>query len=221
MSAVQPVPCLAPWRDVPYVFIDFETTGTRPMIDRAVEVGLARFERGRYVAGRQSLLDPGMPIPAAVTAIHGIADADVAGMPRVEDFFATDAVQRLMQGAQLGAYNATFDRWFVPPSALPDWTWPWVDALTVVRIVDKFAPGPGRHKLTAACERHGIELERAHRADADARSAGELFFKLVPQVFQGRVLGELLGWMRRHEAEQWCDFHSWLARQPRREDATT
>ncbi len=217
MSARQPVPCLDRWQEVPYVFIDFETTGTRPLLDRAVQVGIARFEHGQFAASCQSLIDPGMPIPEEASEIHGIRDADVAGQPTVEAFFERETVRELMHGAQPGAYNGTFDRWFCPPSALPDWTWPWVDTLIVVRRLDQWATGKGRHKLTAACERHGIELPNAHRADADARATGELFFKLMPRIFEGRVLGELLGWMRRQEAEQWCDFHSWLARQPKDE----
>lgn len=221
MTARQPVQCLKPWRDAPYVFIDFETTGIRPLVDKVVEVGVARFERGQFAASCQSLINPGMAIPEEASAIHGIRDADVVDKPTVEAFFEREVVRELMQGAQPGAYNGTFDRWFCPPSALPDWTWPWVDTLVVVRRLDEWATGKGRHKLAAACERHGIELPNAHRADADARATGELFFKLMPRIFHGRVLGELLGWMRRQEAEQWCEFHSWLARQPQEETATT
>jgi DNA polymerase III subunit epsilon len=220
MSA-QPVPYNAPWNTVGLLFIDFETTGVRPGIDQAVEVGIARFERGQLVAQRGSLLDPGVPIPAESTEVHGITDAMVAGKPTVEEFFAAPETKALLDGAQPGAHNASFDRWFCPPWALSDWTWPWLDTLVLVRQVDRFVRGPGRHKLTNACARHGIPLLSAHRADDDARAAGELFFKLMPQVWRNTPkLGELLGWMRQREAEQWVDFNSWLARQPRREAAT-
>jgi DNA polymerase III epsilon subunit-like protein len=37
---------LKPWSEVPLVLIDTETTGTRPGTDRAVQVGIARFENG-------------------------------------------------------------------------------------------------------------------------------------------------------------------------------
>jgi len=222
MSA-HPVPYLARWDSVPIVVLDFETTGVRPGIDRAVEVGLARFEGGKLVAQLGSLLDPQMPIPPDANRVHGISDADVAGKPLVADFFAREAVAELLGGAQPAAYNASFDRWFVPPWALADWTWPWLDPLTLVRAVDRYARGAGRHKLSAACARHGVTLANAHRADDDARAAGELLFKLMAagDLWPGPpCLGDLLGWMRKQDALQWSDFNGWLARQPQRETAT-
>jgi len=222
MSA-QPVPYFAPWHTVPIAVVDFETTGVRPGIDRAVEVGIARFEQGRLVTQCGSLLDPAMPIPPDATKIHGITDEQVHGMPSVADFFESTTTREALAGAQPAAYNAGFDRWFVPPSALPDWTWPWLDALPLVRVLDRYVRGAGRHKLTAACARHGVKLANAHRAEDDARATGELLIKLVGKQWPrgAPCLGEVLGWMRQREAEQWVDFHSWLARQPARESVTS
>jgi DNA polymerase III subunit epsilon len=222
VGASHPVPYLARWDSVPIVVLDFETTGIRPGIDRAVEAGLARFEGGKLVRQLGSLLDPQMPIPAEASGIHGIGDADVAGKPLVTEFFARDDVAELLQGAQPAAYNAGFDHWFVPPWALADWTWPWLDALTLVRAVDRYARGDGRHRLSAACARHGVALANAHRADDDARAAGELFFKLMAGDLwpEPPCLGDLLGWMRQQDALQWSDFNGWLARQPQREAVT-
>ena len=80
--------------------------------------------------------------------------------------------------------------------------------------------GAGRHKLGAACARHGVALDNAHSAEADARAAGELFYKLVPKLgLNPATLGAVLGWQRKAEANSWFDFHSWLSRQPPREGA--
>lgn len=221
MTAGQPVPYYAPWLTVPFAVIDFETTGLRPGLDRAVEVGIARFEQGRLVTQCGSLLDPAIPIPPEVTKVHGITDDQVRGMPSVSDFFASAAAQDALHGAQPAAYNASFDRWFVPPSALPDWTWPWLDALPLVRVVDRWVRGAGRHRLSTTCARHGVALANAHRAEDDARAAGELLLKLVAKHWaEPPCLGDLLGWMRQREADQWLDFNSWLARQPEREPVT-
>jgi DNA polymerase-3 subunit epsilon len=219
--ASQPVPYHAPWDSVPLVFIDFETTGVVPGVDRVVEVGIARFEHGRYRSGYGSRINPGRPIPEAATAVHGIRDIDVADKPRLEEFFASAMTKTLLSCAQPGAYNSPFDKWFCPPSALADWTWPWLDAMVLVAVVDKFAKGPGRHKLEASCKRHEVRLDNAHSAEADARAAGELFHVLLPQVFERRpTIGDLLRWTRLEEAKRWADFHSWLARQPKQETTT-
>lgn len=212
--ASHPVPWNAPWRTVPIVWVDFETTGLRPGADRAVEVGIARFEHGRLVGEFGARVDPGIPIPAEATAIHGITDADVAGALTIEDFFACTEPKALLAGAQPAAYNAPFDKWFCPPAALADWTWPWLDTLSLVRHVDRYAKGKGRHKLEASCARHGVTLAKAHSAQADARAAGELFFVLADRALADQTMGELLCSMVRRTAEQWVDFNVWLAKQP-------
>lgn len=214
MSARHPVPWDARWDTCPIVWLDFETTGLRPGLDRVVEVGLARFEGRKLVAELGARIDPGIPIPAEASAIHGITDADVEGAITIEDFFACTEPKAMLEGAQPAAYNAPFDKWFCPPSALADWTWPWLDTLSLVRHVDRYAKGAGRHKLEAACQRHGVALAKAHSAQADARAAGELFFKLAEDTLREQSMGELVCSMVKRTAEQWVDFNVWLAKQP-------
>lgn len=202
----------SPWRDVPTVWIDTETTGTRPGVDKAVEIGICRIERGEVVGNARSLVSPGIPIPPEATEIHGITDADVADAPPIEDVFASPEVRALLDGAQPGGYNCPFDRCFVPPFG--DWMWPWLDCLSLVRVVDRFAKGQGRHKLTAAAQRHGIELDNAHSALADAIAAGMLFYKLADIGYgEGAPLGEVIAHQRENEAREWFRFNEWLSRQ--------
>ncbi len=206
-----------PWPSVPVVFIDTETTGVRPGTDRAVSVALVRFENGAPVGTFSSFVDPGRTIPPEATAIHGITDDHVYGRPSIQTIFALDEVQRLVLGAQPAAYNAPFDRHFVPPFG-EDWTWPWLDSLSIVRKVDRFVRGSGRHKLEVTCERNGIPLAKAHDARADAKAAGLLFYKIAPLVFGPDVtLGEVLRWQRAAEAESWFDYCCWLSKQPPKE----
>jgi DNA polymerase III subunit epsilon len=209
----------AQWDSVPVVLIDTETTGIQPGRDRTVQVGIVRFEGGEIMGSRSSFIDPGIPIPEAATAIHGITDIAVQGAPSLADFFADPETRRLLDGAQPAAYNASFDRHFVPPFG-DDWTWPWLDSLSLVRKVDRYAKGAGRHKLEATCKRHGVPLEGAHDAIADATAAGLLLYKLGRATFpQQYSLGQALGWQRRVEAEEWFRFNEWLSAQPTREGA--
>lgn len=208
-----------PWSAVPSCWIDCETTGVRPGVDRAVEVGLVRFEAGVSVGEFRSNVNPGIPIPEAASAIHGIKDADVVGAPSIAEVFALPEVAGLIEGANPAAYNASFDKNFVPPFG-DSWAWPWLDSLSLVRVVDRFERGAGRHKLTAAAARHGIKLAAAHSAVHDARAAGELFYLLAARQFDAKsTLGNLLLWQRQQEAQSWFDFQSWLSRQPPKETA--
>jgi DNA polymerase-3 subunit epsilon len=209
-----------PWDKVPTCWVDFETTGKRPGIDRAVQVALVRFENGKPVAATSTLINPGVPIPAEATSIHGITDEMVDGAPSSHVWFSGDEPRQLLDGAAPGAFNAPFDRHFMPAGALADHTWPWLDSLSMVRFVDRFAPGKGRHKLEAAAARHGVKLEKAHDAASDARAAGELFYLLGQRIFTGDVwsLGKVLERQRINDIREWSRFCSWILSQPPREN---
>ena len=72
----------------PLAIVDLETTGTDTQADRIVEVGVLKvFPDGRRDA-RCRRVNPGVPIPAAASAVHGIHDADVADQPRFEQIAA-------------------------------------------------------------------------------------------------------------------------------------
>jgi DNA polymerase-3 subunit epsilon len=66
----------------PLAVIDLETTGTDPKQDRIVEISVLKILPDGQQVHRTRRLNPGVPIPAAATAVHGISDADVAGEPR-------------------------------------------------------------------------------------------------------------------------------------------
>ena len=208
-----------PWREVPIAFVDTETTGLIPGVDGVCQVGIARFESGRYVAARSWLVDPGRPIPAEATSVHGIGDEAVRGAPKLGDVLASHDAVALMQGAQPGGYNTSFDRSMLPHGfGGTEGSWPWVDCLTLVRVVDRFARGKGRHRLEVSCERHGITLAKAHDAGADAKAAGELFFKIMAdQQANGtefETLGDLLAWLETRRIDEWHRFTDWLSQQP-------
>lgn len=213
-----------PWAEVPTVWLDVETTGIVPGVDGVVQTALVRFEGGEVVGREVSLIDPDRPIPEAATAIHGISDAMVRDAPALAQFFERASVLALLAGAQPGAYNAPFDRAFLPLHVLADWTWPWLDPLVFVRVVDRYAKGQGRHKLEAACQRRGVKIEGAHDASVDAEAAGRLFYKIAPEIpavgERSAWLGTMLAWQRRVEADEWERFNVWLSQQPPREAAT-
>lgn len=202
------------WDTVPLVVVDTETTGPRPGRDKTVSFGLSRFENGKFVASYEQIVDPGIVIPDETIAIHGITNEMVAGQPTLEQAWNEPRVQELLVDAQPSAFNYTFDERFVPGFCEP-WDWPWVDALTFIRKIDKFVPGKGRHKLSACCERHGVQLLRAHSAGADSRAAGELLYvigrKALPLVY---TMGQLLGWQMRINAAEWERFHKYKASLP-------
>lgn len=68
--------------DRPLAVIDTESTGLNPDLARIVRISVLRVEPDGRQSLRSELIDPGTPIPASATAVHGITDEDVAGKPQ-------------------------------------------------------------------------------------------------------------------------------------------
>ncbi len=87
----------------PIVFLDLETTGANPAVDRIVEISLIKvFPGGRRETLTQRV-NPGIPIPPEATSIHGISDADVADAPRFSEIAAD--LLRFIDAADLAGFN--------------------------------------------------------------------------------------------------------------------
>ena len=65
----------------PLVFLDVESTGTAVSSDRIVEIATLRLYPDGSEEFRCCRVNPGVPIAAEATAVHGISDADVVGEP--------------------------------------------------------------------------------------------------------------------------------------------
>jgi DNA polymerase-3 subunit epsilon len=90
------------------VAFDLETTGLDPEADRIVEFCFIELDDALTETSRWTQrVNPGIPIPAEVTLVHGIRDADVAHEPGFDAFAAR--VQALLDDAILMAYNHGFD----------------------------------------------------------------------------------------------------------------
>jgi DNA polymerase-3 subunit epsilon len=89
------------------VVVDTEATGLDPATARVVEVAALRLTPGAQPAWFHTLVDPGVPIPAEASAVHGITDSDVRGKPRFAA--VAPALFRFLYHGDLLAYNAAFD----------------------------------------------------------------------------------------------------------------
>jgi DNA polymerase III subunit epsilon len=87
--------------------IDVETTGTNPEKDRVIEFAVQKgLEGSEY---RQAWrVNPGIPIPPAASAVHGISDEDVKDKPPFSSLIP--AIQKIFAGANvIVGYNVDFD----------------------------------------------------------------------------------------------------------------
>jgi DNA polymerase-3 subunit epsilon len=65
----------------PLAFIDIESTGTNKDTDRIIEISICKLHPDGSREMKTKRINPGVPIPAASTAIHGIKDEDVKDEP--------------------------------------------------------------------------------------------------------------------------------------------
>ena len=88
----------------PLIIFDLETTGVSISKDRIVEISCIKIFPNGDEEIRTQRINPQMPIPAEVTAIHGISDADVIDMPTFANVAREFAL--FMQGCDFGGFNS-------------------------------------------------------------------------------------------------------------------
>jgi DNA polymerase-3 subunit epsilon len=185
-----------------YVVFDTETTGLQPHRDEVVQIGALRIVNGRVVPGEviDQLVNPGIPIPTASTAIHGIAAADVAGAPGIEP--AARAFHDFCAGAVIVAHNAPFDIAFLNRHAARTgvtFDHPVLDTVLMSAVIWGAAT---THTLDALADRLGAHLpaDVRHTALGDARATAEVFLRMLP-ILQSRgitTFGALVAETRKH-----------------------
>ncbi|MCX7819650.1 MAG: 3'-5' exonuclease [Kiritimatiellae bacterium] len=90
------------------VVFDIEATGTDPGSDRIIDLAVIRLEPDGSRSAREFRFHPGIPIPPAATAVHGIRDEDVRNCPPFEQ--RAEEVERWFRDADLAGFNiARFD----------------------------------------------------------------------------------------------------------------
>lgn len=89
--------------DHPLAVLDTETTGLDTQSDRIVEIGIVRLEPNRPARTYRRLVHPGIAIPPAASAVHGITDADVVDMPPFAELLPE--IDRFLSGCDLAGFN--------------------------------------------------------------------------------------------------------------------
>lgn len=88
----------------PLVFFDLETTGIDIVKDRIIEISYVKVFPNGKEESKTMRINPGMPIPPASTAIHGITDDDVKDCPLFKNVAKQLAGQ--IEGCDLAGYNS-------------------------------------------------------------------------------------------------------------------
>jgi DNA polymerase-3 subunit epsilon len=88
----------------PLVFFDLETTGIDVATDRIVEISYLKIYPNGDEESKTILVNPGMPIPAKATQIHGITDDDVKDAPPFQEI--AKSIANTLEGCDFAGYNS-------------------------------------------------------------------------------------------------------------------
>lgn len=194
--------------DRPLVFFDLETTGLDMKTDRIIELAFIKWTPHGDVLERERRFNPGMPIPAEATAVHGITDEDVAN--EVPFCRTAKSLVEVLEGCDLAGFNV---RRFDIPMLVTEFKRCEVDfSMEGRRVVDmqNIFHREERRDLSAAARFYlGREHEEAHTALGDIRtSAGVLAAQLERYEHLPRDLEGLHAYCEQYsptrtEVERW------------------
>lgn len=89
--------------DRPIVFFDLETTGLNPVRDRIVEIAVVKVSPRGDMIEKDRRFNPGVPIPAEASAVHGITDEHVKDKPTFRQ--TAKSLAKLLEPCDLGGFN--------------------------------------------------------------------------------------------------------------------
>ncbi len=229
------------WTEVPWLGLDTETTGADPAADRLITAALVLRPDGAAAEGRPQrvrswLADPGIPIPAPATAIHGITTetARQHGRPVVEvlDELVTALVEHWQQGLPVVVFNAPFDITLINAELrrhrlgsleerLGADPAPVIDPLVLDHSLDRYRRG--KRTLSAMTSVYGVPLlEDAHTAEADAVMMLGVLQEMASRYPRIATMeAAALHDFQVAEHRKWADdFGSWLRSKGRRDDVS-
>lgn len=88
----------------PICFFDLETTGVNVAKDRIVEIAILKVYPNGNKESHSWRVNPGVPIPAEASAVHGITDEMVANEPTFK--VLAPKVYALISDSDLGGFNS-------------------------------------------------------------------------------------------------------------------
>jgi len=160
-------------------FIDVETTGTHPHSDRIVELSIFRVQPDGSEDYKSRRVNPGVPIPAEATAIHGITDEAVAEEPMFRQY--AKSVCEFLNGCDISGFNViTFDLPFIEAELervgidFSREDRQLVDSMVIYHQKEPREPGKSRNLKAAYLKYCGKELEGVHGAEKDATASAEV-----------------------------------------------
>lgn len=162
----------------PIAFFDIESTGTNVVKDRIVEICFFKVMPDGTTETKLRRINPTIPIPPEVTAIHGISNADVENEPTFRQ--VAKSLNEWLKDCDLSGYNSNkFDVPMLIEEFLRcdiDFSLKNRNLVDVQNIFHKMEPRTLKAAYKFYC---GKELVDAHTAEADTIATYEILLSQI------------------------------------------
>ncbi len=152
-----------------YCVLDTETTGLSAYYDEVIEIGILRVRNNAIVDQYSQLIHPEYEIDTFITALTGITNGMVAGMPSIMQ--VKDKVLSFIGDDVILGHNTSFDIRFLNEGFQQEIKNPYMDTMQFAR---KVYPELGHHRLSDLTEYLGLS-NNEHRSVADCIATKELY----------------------------------------------
>ena len=186
-----------------FAVVDVETTGMSAAgADRVTDIAVVIVQGERRELVFESLVQPGVPIPARIAMLTGITDQLVRHAPVFDG--VADALLAALAGRVFVAHNARFDWAFLSAEVRRNralgLTGP---QLCTVRLARRLLPELPSRSLDALSEYFALENPARHRAAGDALVTAQLLERLLRLARErgARTLSDLQAMQRKGGAK--------------------
>lgn len=166
--------------DDDYVVFDLETTGFSPDVNKIIEIGAVKVQKGKITDRFSTFVNPQVPIPFNIEKLTSINDEMVISAPVIEDILPE--FMEFSKDCIMVAHNADFDMSFIKKNCerigIPC-NPTIVDTVSLARVL---LPKLNRFKLDTVAKALNVSLDNHHRAVDDAACTAEIFVKFIPML---------------------------------------
>ena len=164
-----------------YISIDLETTGLSPKLDKIIEIGAVKVEKGQITDTFRTFVNPGRKLSDAIVQLTGIRDEDLAEASYIEEILPW--LYDFMGELPILGHSVMFDYKFLKKAAV-DNRQPFeksgIDTLLIAR---KYLADLEHRNLDYLCRYYQIP-HHAHRAAEDAKATHFLYQKLLAEFYE-------------------------------------
>lgn len=159
-----------------YVALDLELVEANTSASRVIEIGAVRFDEAGIREEWSTLVNPGVAMPHGIKLLTGLADADLASAPSLEQvaprlsaFLADDPL--VGQSIDIDVAHLARQGFRLPNRQL--------DTFAFATLL---LPGLPSYDLLAIARALGLTIPPPHRALSDAHLARQVFLTLVGRI---------------------------------------